>query len=68
MVLLFMKTRFFRAHYGAVAAFGALIFSASVSAQDGAGTVALAEVVVTARRFCAARYSYPYLVLYNIYI
>lgn len=50
MVLSFMKTRFFRARCGAVAAFGALIFSASVSAQDGAGTVALEEVVVTASR------------------
>ena len=47
----FMKTRFFRARCGAVAAFGALIFSFSVSAQDAAGTVALEEVVVTASRF-----------------
>ena len=46
-----MKTRFFRARCGAVAAFGALIFSFSVSAQDGAGTVALQEVVVTGSRF-----------------
>ena len=51
MVLLFMKTAFFRARCGAVAAFGALIFSASVSAQDRAGAVALQEVVVTASRF-----------------
>ena len=50
MVLSFMKTRFFRARCGAVAAFGALIFSYAVSAQDGAGTVALQEVVVTASR------------------
>jgi vitamin B12 transporter len=46
----FMKTRFFRARYGAVAASCALIFPFSVSAQDGAGTVALQEVVVTASR------------------
>jgi vitamin B12 transporter len=51
MVLFLMKTRFFRARCGAVAAFGALIFSFSVSAQDGAETVALQEVVVTASRF-----------------
>ena len=51
MVLFFMKTRFFRARCGAVAAFGALIFSFAVSAQDGAETAALQEVVVTASRF-----------------
>ena len=51
MVLSFMKTRFFRARCGAVAPFGALIFSFAVSAQDGAGTVALQEVVITASRF-----------------
>ena len=51
MVLFFMKTRFFRARCGAVAAFGALIFSFSVGAQDGAGEVALQEVFVTASRF-----------------
>ena len=50
MVLFFMKTGFFRARFRAVAALGALIFSASVSAQDGAETVALQEVVVTASR------------------
>jgi vitamin B12 transporter len=51
MVLFFMKTGFFRARFRAVAALGALIVSFSVSAQDGAGTVALQEVVVTASRF-----------------
>ena len=50
MVLLFMKTGFFRARFGAVVALGALISSFSAGAQDAAEAVALPEVVVTASR------------------
>ncbi|NBX06358.1 MAG: TonB-dependent receptor, partial [Betaproteobacteria bacterium] len=46
-----MKTGFFSARYGAAVALGALVFSISVNAQDGAEAVALPEVVVTASRF-----------------
>ena len=51
MVLLFMKTGFFRARFRAVAALGALFLVLSVHAQDAAETASLQEVVVTASRF-----------------
>ncbi|NBW24146.1 MAG: TonB-dependent receptor [Betaproteobacteria bacterium] len=46
-----MKTGFFLARCGAVAAFGALSLCLSVYAQDAAETASLQEVVVTASRF-----------------
>ena len=51
MVLLFMKTGFFRARFRAVAALGALFLGLSVHAQDTVETASLQEVVVTASRF-----------------
>ena len=51
MVLLFMKTGFFRARFRAVAALGALFLGLSVHAQDAVETASLQEVVVTASRF-----------------
>ena len=46
-----MKTGFFLARCGAVAAFGTLFSSVSVWAQDAGETTTLPEVVVTASRF-----------------